>query len=97
MFTFMSFLNVSKYPPSLMYTCLTLSVALLVLALTEKSAGKLAGFFKVYGSVPFFYYVLHFISDRVLTVAVFFLQGFQNLADSYAKQPLPVCAAGVWF
>ena len=76
-FTFMSFLNVSKYPPSLMYTCLTLSGALLTLALTEKSAGKLAGFFKVYGSVPFFYYVLHFYLIRILTVIVFFLQGFK--------------------
>jgi uncharacterized membrane protein len=77
-FTFMSFLNISKYPPSLIYTCLTLSVALLVLALTERSAGKLAGFFKVYGSVPFFYYVLHFYIIRVLTVVVFFLQGFKT-------------------
>lgn len=77
-FTFMSFLNISKYPPSLIYTCLTLSVALLVLALTEKSVGKLAGFFKVYGSVPFFYYVLHFYIIRVLTVVVFFLQGFKT-------------------
>jgi uncharacterized membrane protein len=78
MFTFMSFLNVSKYPPSLMYTCLTLSAALLTLALTEKAAGKLAGFFMVYGSVPFFYYVLHFYLIRSLTVIVFFLQGFKT-------------------
>jgi len=77
LFTFMSFLNVSKYPPSLMYTCLTLSAALLVLALTEKSAGKLAEFFKVYGSVPFFYYVCHFYLIRILTVIVFFLQAFK--------------------
>lgn len=78
LFTFMSFLNVSKYPPSLMYTLLTLSVALLVLALTERSVGKLAGFFKVYGSVPFFYYVLHFYLIRILTIIVFFLQGFKT-------------------
>jgi uncharacterized membrane protein len=77
-FTFMSFINVSKYPPSLMYTLLTLSGALLVLALTEKSAGKLAEFFKVYGSVPFFYYVLHFYLIRILTVVIFFLQGFKT-------------------
>jgi uncharacterized membrane protein len=77
-FTFMSFINVSKYPPSLMYTLLTLSGALLVLALTKKSAGKLAEFFKVYGSVPFFYYVLHFYLIRILTVVIFFLQGFKT-------------------
>ncbi|MDB5129775.1 heparan-alpha-glucosaminide N-acetyltransferase domain-containing protein [Mucilaginibacter sp.] len=77
-FNLMSFLNVSKYPPSLLYSSLTLSVTLLVLALTEKSAGKLAGFFKVYGSVPFFYYVLHFYLIRALTIVVFFLQGFKT-------------------
>ncbi|RYU90665.1 DUF1624 domain-containing protein [Mucilaginibacter terrigena] len=76
-FTLMSFLSISKYPPSLLFVCLTLSGALLILALTEKSAGKLAGFFKVYGSVPFFYYVLHFYLIRVITIVVFFLQGFK--------------------
>lgn len=77
-FTFMSFLNVSKYPPSLMYCCLTLSVGLLVLALTESAAGKFVAFLKVYGSVPFFYYVLHFYLIRVLSVGVFFAQGFKT-------------------
>jgi uncharacterized membrane protein len=76
-FTLMSFLNVSKYPPSLMYCCLTLSVGLFVLALTENATGKLAAFFKVYGSVPFFYYVLHFYLIRILSVVVFFAQGFK--------------------
>jgi uncharacterized membrane protein len=77
-FTFMSFLNVSKYPPSLMYCCLTLSVGLFVLAITENVTGKLAAFFKVYGSVPFFYYVLHFYLIRTLSVVVFFAQGFKT-------------------
>jgi uncharacterized membrane protein len=77
-FTLMSFLNVSKYPPSLMYCCLTLSVGLFVLAVTENARGKLAAFFKVYGGVPFFYYVLHFYLIRLLTVVVFFAQGFKT-------------------
>jgi uncharacterized membrane protein len=77
-FTTMSFLNVSKYPPSLMYCCLTLSVGLFVLAVTENVTGKLAAFFKVYGSVPFFYYVLHFYLIRTLSVIVFFAQGFKT-------------------
>ena len=78
MFTLMSFLNVSKYPPSLMYCCLTLAVGLFVLAVTENVSGKLAAFFKVYGSVPFFYYVLHFYLIRILSVIVFFAQGFKT-------------------
>ena len=78
LFTLMSFLNVSKYPPSLMYCCLTLSVGLFVLAVTENVGGKLAAFFKVYGSVPFFYYILHFYLIRTLSVIVFFAQGFKT-------------------
>ncbi|TWR26379.1 DUF1624 domain-containing protein [Mucilaginibacter pallidiroseus] len=77
-YTFMSFLNVSKYPPSLMYCCLTLSAGLFVLALTEKAVNKLAAFLKVYGSVPFFYYVLHFYLIRFLNVIVFFAMGFKT-------------------
>lgn len=75
-FTLLSFLNTSKYPPSLMYLCMTLSVSLLVLALTEGIRGKIATFFITYGNVPFFYYVLHFYLIRILTIIVFFLQGF---------------------
>lgn len=77
-FTFMSFLNVSKYPPSLMYCCLTLSVGLLILALTENARGKISEVLKVYGSVPFFYYVLHFYLIRVLSVLLFFVQGYNT-------------------
>lgn len=77
-FTFLSFINVSKYPPSLEYCLLTLSAALLVLAFTERSMGKLAGFFKVYGSVPFFYYVCHFYLIRILNVIVFFAEGYKT-------------------
>ncbi|GGH14178.1 DUF1624 domain-containing protein [Mucilaginibacter phyllosphaerae] len=77
-YSFLSFMNVSKYPPSLIYCCLTLSVAILVLALAETATGKLARFLQVYGSVPFFYYVLHFYLIRMLTVVVFFLQGFKT-------------------
>jgi uncharacterized membrane protein len=77
-FTLMSFFNVSKYPPSLIFCCLTLSVGLFVLAVTENVSGKLAAFFKIYGSVPFFYYVLHFYLIRTLTVIVFFVQGFKT-------------------
>lgn len=78
LFTLMSFINVSKYPPSLLYSCLTLSVGLFVLAVTENARGKLAAFFKVYGSVPFFYYVLHFYLIRILSVVLFFAQGFKS-------------------
>jgi uncharacterized membrane protein len=73
--TIMSFLNVTKYPPSLLYCCMTLGVALLILAYTEKTAGRLARILIVYGNVPFFYYVLHWFLAQAITITLFFSTG----------------------
>jgi uncharacterized membrane protein len=75
-FTFLSFLNVSKYPPSLLYLCVTIGAGLVILALVENVRTKLTDLFIIYGNVPFFYYVVHFYLIRALTVIVFFAQGF---------------------
>jgi uncharacterized membrane protein len=63
--TFMSFMDVQKYPPSLLFTLVTLGISLCLMAGFE--AWQARGNFKpvrsvlsVYGRVPFFYYVLHF-------------------------------------
>ncbi|RFZ95504.1 DUF1624 domain-containing protein [Mucilaginibacter conchicola] len=96
-FTFMSFINISKYPPSLMYCCLTLSVGLLILALTENASGKLAAFFKTYGSVPFFYYILHFYLIRLVTVAVFFIKGFKTSEIITPNDPFLFTPPGLGF
>jgi uncharacterized membrane protein len=59
LFTLMSFLNTRKYPPSLLYMCMTIGPAILFLAFA-KGRSKLAQIITVYGRVPFFYYILHF-------------------------------------
>lgn len=74
--TLLSFLNASKYPPSLLYLCMTLGPAIIVLALTEKVQTALTKIFKVYGNVPFFYYVLHFYLIHIITVILFFASGY---------------------
>ncbi|WP_316829227.1 DUF1624 domain-containing protein [Pedobacter aquatilis] len=71
----LSFLNVSKYPPSLEYSCLTLGVAMLFLAMTENTRNKMSKVLSVYGSVPFFYYILHFYLLHSILVILFFLEG----------------------
>ena len=59
LFTALSFINVNKYPPSLMYTCVTIGVAFLLLALFENIQNGFTRVLRIYGRVPFFYYVLH--------------------------------------
>lgn len=74
--TVLSFFNVNKYPPSLMYMTITIGIAMIALVLLEHVKNPVTQFAKVFGQVPFFYYVLHFFLIHVLTVIVFYLQGF---------------------
>lgn len=57
--TLMSFLNFTKYPPSLHYILLTVGVGLLLIALFEKVENKATDALKVFGAAPMFFYILH--------------------------------------
>jgi uncharacterized membrane protein len=76
--TVLSFFNVSKYPPSLLYSCMTVGTALVVLSFTEHVKNKLTNIFVVYGNVPFFYYVLHFYLIHIICVILFFASGYNT-------------------
>ncbi|BBB68527.1 membrane protein [Undibacterium sp. YM2] len=57
--TLMSFVNLTKYPPSLDFALLTLGTGMCCLALLEKYPGKLSRIASVFGGAPMFYYLLH--------------------------------------
>ena len=61
LYTFFSFINVSKYPPSLLYVCLMLGLALLLLSQIDKLRGRLRDILLTYGRVPLFFYVGHIL------------------------------------
>ncbi|AHJ96986.1 DUF1624 domain-containing protein [Hymenobacter swuensis] len=61
LYTALSFLNVSKYPPSLLFVCLTLGVSLLLLSRLEAVDNRLTRWLRTFGQVPFFYFLLHLL------------------------------------
>ncbi len=54
-----SFLRITKYPPSFHFALITLGVCLIALALLEKVKNRITNFLLVFGRVPFFFYFLH--------------------------------------
>ncbi len=74
--TMLSFLNTSKYPPSLLYSLMTLGPVLIMLSLADQCAYKLGDFFTIYGKVPFFYFVIHFYLIHFASAVVVLLSGF---------------------
>lgn len=85
--TVISFFNVSKYPPSLLYCCITIGPALVVLAVLEKIKAGWTNVVVIYGRVPMFYYLLHFFLIHTLCVVMFFATG----------QPVSAITKGTFF
>lgn len=74
--TTMSFFQLTKYPPSLLYLLITLGPMLLVLAITEHLKGKIVSFVTTFGRVPFFYYIIHLFIIHLLAAIIAQLSGF---------------------
>ncbi len=82
-----SFLNTTKYPPSLQYCCMTLGPALLLMVVLENVRSRWSDIVSVYGKVPFFYYILHFYLIHSLTAIVFFATGHSTSEIVSADSP----------
>jgi uncharacterized membrane protein len=77
--TLMSFFNVTKYPPSLLFLALTLGVGLLLLLALERAGHRRwIGVLAVFGSVPMFFYLLHLYVLKVLYIACVALFGLNH-------------------
>jgi uncharacterized membrane protein len=100
-FSFLSFINTTKYPPSLLYILMTLGPSLLFLAFTEKVANRVSDLISIYGRVPMFYYICHLYFIQFGAYSLFTIQGFK-LSDLDKGPPpgyglnLPLTYA-VWF
>ncbi|MET3136538.1 putative membrane protein [Undibacterium sp. GrIS 1.2] len=62
----MSFVDIHKYPPSLLYLCVTLSISLALLALMDKYVKQEVPLLSLFGSHPLFFYCVHVMLIHVL-------------------------------
>lgn len=80
--TLMSFLNLTKYPPSLDFLLLTLGTGMLLLR-GLSSESRFTRFLTVFGSTPLFYYMVHIYLLNVIHTSLKFFFG-PNVGNHYS-------------
>jgi uncharacterized membrane protein len=91
-FTVLSFLNVSKYPPSLLFLMLTLGAGITALPWFERMGqGPLSRVFITFGRVPLFFYVGQWLTAHGLALLAGYLAGQPTgwLFTGFLDRPSP--------
>jgi hypothetical protein len=84
----LSFLNTTKYPPSLAFLLMTLGPAALALAWLDRPNLMPSNPLVVFGRVPLFYFVVHFYAAHLIADVLGALRyGGRSLA--FLFQPVP--------
>jgi uncharacterized membrane protein len=92
-FTVLSFLNTTKYPPSLLFLLMTIGPALMILAWTDdvRKDNFLSRIFITFGRVPLFYFILQMFVAHGAGVLLGLMAGkstghlFLNFPDSSTR------------
>lgn len=89
LWTFLSFMDLEKYPPSLLYLAITLGPGLVALAWLERVRGALFGVFETFGRVPLFAYLGHIVLAHLAAglVAMALGHGTLVLANPFYVYP----------
>ncbi len=82
-------IKVHKYPPSLLYLCITIGPSLILLALVEKIKNRFTNVMQLFGRTAFFYYILHLYLIHLLAVVSFFVKGHSVEEAITSVQNLP--------
>jgi uncharacterized membrane protein len=97
-FTALSFLNTTKYPPSLLFLLMTLGPALLFLYSVDGHTPRLLRPALLIGKVPLFYYLIHFALIHVFAVFICYVRyGYTHwMLESPDLAHYPVTAPPGW-
>jgi uncharacterized membrane protein len=87
-YTAMSYLNTTKYPPSVDFLLMTLGPSLLALAWFDRPGLKRSNPLVVFGRVPLLYFVVHFYAAHAAAVLLA-LARYGTGALAFIFQPLP--------
>lgn len=74
-YTLLDFIDTTKYPPSLLYSLMTIWPALIALSLSEHAHNAFTKCMRVYGKVPFVYYILHILVLHSVARMIAFISG----------------------
>jgi uncharacterized membrane protein len=80
-YTLLSLLNTHKYPPSLLFLCMTIGPSLLMLAWLENLRNGFTRTVQVFGRVALFYYIAHFFLAHLVSAVLFLTRG-HSLAEA---------------
>lgn len=97
LFTLLSFVNVTKYPPSLLFVLLFLGWMFFILALSDRAKNPFTEVISVYGRVPLFYFILHLFLAHSVMFVMLYLQGFglNDLQFGFFNNGRPATGSGV--
>jgi uncharacterized membrane protein len=81
-YTFLSFINSTKYPPSLFFMCMTIGPALLLMAWLDDIQNGLTKIVSIYGRVPFFYFLAHLFVIHIFSAVTYLMRGHSFAAGA---------------
>lgn len=98
-FTLLSFINVTKYPPSLLYTLVTLGPVMFILRSLDGKELSMGRAMITFGRVPMFYYITHIYVIHTLALLAAFIHtnnAWYFTSDSLFAQPIGELGFPLW-
>jgi uncharacterized membrane protein len=93
----LSFLNTTKYPASLLFLLMTLGPTIALIPALERARGAVARWITVFGRVPFFFYVLHIPLIHFLALVVSRIRLGWVDPWLFGNHPMGIPPASEWY